>query len=184
MALETWNIDPTHSSIGFTVRHMVVAKVHGRFKKFDGKISLDGELPKLHAEVTIDASSIDTQVDARDNHLRSPDFFDAQRFPMITFQSTRAEASGKDRFKLVGDLTIRGVTREVSLEAELLGRVKDPWGQARLAFSAKGSLDRTQFGLTWNNVLESGGLLVGERIDLELEVEAVLATGAAPSKAA
>jgi polyisoprenoid-binding protein YceI len=182
MAIETWRIDTTHSSIGFTVRHMVVARVHGRFTRYEGRLFLNGDLLKAQAEVKIDAASIDTQVEARDNHLRSPDFFDVAAFPRVIFHSRRVEAAGANHYRVVGDLTLKDVTREVVLDAEFLGRVMDPFGTERLAFSARTSIDRKDFGLTWNKALETGGVLVGERIDIELDVQAVKA--AAGAKAA
>lgn len=175
MAIETWQIDSTHSSIGFTVRHMVVAKVHGRFTGYEGKVFLSGEFTSASAEVKIDAASIDTQVEARDNHLRSPDFFDVGAFPRIIFRSKRVEAAGKERYRVVGELTVKDVTREVELETEFLGRVTDPFGTERLAFSASTSIDRKDFGLTWNKALETGGVLVGERVDITLDVQVVKA---------
>jgi polyisoprenoid-binding protein YceI len=175
MAIETWQIDTTHSSIGFTVRHMVVAKVHGRFTRYEGRLFVNGNLARAQAEVKIDAASIDTQVEARDNHLRSPDFFDVAAFPRIIFRSKRVEEAGKERYRVVGDLTLREVTREVVLEVEFLGRVTDPFGAERLAFNARTSIDRKDFGLTWNKALETGGVLVGEHIDIELDVQAVKA---------
>ncbi|HEX8703166.1 MAG TPA: YceI family protein [Myxococcaceae bacterium] len=183
MASQTWQIDTTHSSIGFTVRHMVVAKVHGKFKQFSGQLTLNGEsLTAGTAEVEIDTGSIDTGVEARDNHLRSPDFFDVARFPRLRFRSQRVEQVGQDRYRVVGALTLRDVTREVVLETELLGRVTDPFGTERLAFSAHTRIDRREFGLTWNKAVEAGGVLVGDSVDISLDVQAVKA--AAVEKAA
>jgi polyisoprenoid-binding protein YceI len=174
MTLQTWQLDTTHSSIDFTVRHMVVAKVHGRFTRYEGRLWLDGEdLTRASVEVKIDASSIDTSVEARDNHLRSPDFFDVGAFPKIIFRSRRVVPVGEGRFHLVGDLTLRDVTREVVLDTELLGRLRDPFGTERIAFSARTHLNRRDFGLEWNQALETGGVLVGERVDLELNIQAV-----------
>ncbi|MBZ4414915.1 YceI family protein [Myxococcus sp. RHSTA-1-4] len=176
MAIQTWQLDTTHSSIGFTVRHMVVAKVHGRFTRFEGKLVLDGEdLTRGSAEVKMEAASLDTGVEQRDNHLRSPDFFDVAAFPKLIFRSRKVTASGKGRYLVTGDLTIRDVTREVVLDAELLGRMKDPWGNERLAFQATTSIDRKDFGLVWNQALETGGVLVGERVDISIDVQAVAA---------
>ncbi|WP_338869833.1 YceI family protein [Myxococcus stipitatus] len=174
MALKTWQLDTTHTTIGFMVRHMVVAKVHGRFTRFEGKVVVPGEdLAQGSVEVKIDATSIDTGVEQRDNHLRSQDFFDAGAFPKLIFRSKRVQDAGKGHYRVVGDLTIRDVTREVVLETELLGKVKDPWGNERLAFQASTSIDRKDFGLSWNQALEAGGLLVGERVDISLDVQAV-----------
>ena len=170
--MSTWNIDTTHSSIGFSVRHMVFAKVKGRFTSWKGTLELDPtDATKASVEVTVDAASVDTGTPDRDNHLRSADFFDAARFPEVTFRSTGVERAGA-ALRLTGALTIRGVTRDVVLEVRDGGRAKDPWGNQRVAFSATTSIDRREFGLTWNQALEAGGLLVGERVDLELEIQA------------
>lgn len=174
MARNTWNIDTTHSGIHFSVRHMVFAKVRGRFANWSGTVELDeNDISRSVVDVEIDAGSIDTGVTDRDNHLRSGDFFDAEAFPKLRFRSKRIESVGGERYQIVGDLTIRGVTREVVLETEYGGQAKDPWGNQRAAFTATTSLNRKDFGLTWNQVLETGGLLVGERVDIELEVQAV-----------
>ena len=177
-ALETklWNIDTTHSGIHFSVRHMVFAKVRGRLGAFRGTVEFDPGAPtRGTVEVEIDAASIDTGVVDRDNHLRSPDFLDVEAFPQLRFESTRVEKAGGDRYRIHGNLTIRDTTREVVLDAEYGGQAKDPWGNQRVAVSATTSIDRRDFGLEWNQVLETGGLLVGERIDIELEVQAVQA---------
>jgi polyisoprenoid-binding protein YceI len=185
MAIQTWQLDTAHSSIGFTVRHMVVAKVHGRFTRYAGKLTLFGEdLTRASVEVKIEAPSIDTGLEARDNHLRSPDFFDVAAFPKVIFRSKRVEAAGEGRYRVVGDLTLRAVTREVVLEAESLGRETDPFGTERLVFSARTQVDRKDFGLTWNKAMDSGALLVGERIDIELDVQAVKAVAVAEARAA
>ncbi len=179
MQATNWNIDTSHSGINFSVRHMVFAKVRGRFGTWTGKVTLDEEdLLRSSVEVEIDAASIDTGVADRDNHLRSPDFFDVGTFPKLTFKSKRMEAHGAG-YRLVGDLTIRDVTHEVTLEVESGGQAKDPWGNQRVAFTAKTSIDRTAYGLKWNQVLEAGGVLVGERIDIEIEVQAVKAAASA-----
>ncbi|HUH02970.1 MAG TPA: YceI family protein [Kofleriaceae bacterium] len=176
----TWNIDLSHSGIGFAVRHMVFARVRGRFGAFRGALQLDpGDLTRSRVEVEIDARSIDTGVADRDKHLRSPDFFDVESFPTLRFESTAIEAAGGERYRVRGALTIRDVTREVVLEVEYGGQAKDPWGNQRVAFTAKTSVDRGEFGLTWNQVLETGGILVGDRIEIELEVQAVQAAAAA-----
>jgi len=174
-----WNIDTVHSGINFSVRHMVVSKVRGRFTKYSGTLAIDdADLTRSVVEATIDAASIDTGTAQRDTHLRSPDFLDVERFPEIRFRGTRIDKVADDRYHLVGDLTIRDVTREVSLEVEYGGQAKDPWGNARIGFVAKATLDRKDFGLLWNQVLEAGGVLVGDRVDIELEVQAVRAAAA------
>lgn len=156
---------------------MVVSRVRGRFTKYDVKLSLDAEdLTRSSVQATIDVASIDTGVAQRDEHLRSADFFDAQKFPELRFQSKRIERVDDERYRLIGDLTIRDVTRELVLDVEYGGRAKDPWGNERTGFVAKASLDRKDFGLGWNQLLETGGVLVGERVELELELEAIKAS--------
>ena len=179
MTTNNWNIDTAHSGINFSIRHMVVSKVRGRFARFSGTLALDeGDLSRSVVEATIDAASIDTGTAQRDTHLRSPDFLDVERFPEIRFRSTRIHKLADDRYHLIGNLTVRDVTREVSLDVEYGGQAKDPWGNARIGFIAKATLDRKDFGLLWNQVLEAGGVLVGDRVDIELEVQAVRAAAA------
>lgn len=176
MKTHTWNFDAVHSAVGFSVRHLVFAKVRGRFTTWSGSLELnDDDLTESRVHVSIDASSIDTGTPDRDAHLRSPDFFDVAQFPALSFESSRIEALGGDRYRVYGDLTIRDVTREVVLESEFSGRAKDPWGNDRVAFTAKASIDRRDFGLKWNQALETGGVVVGERVEIELEVQAVKA---------
>ncbi|ABF86338.1 YceI-like family protein [Myxococcus xanthus DK 1622] len=176
MATTTWNIDTTHSAIHFSVRHMVIAKVRGSFRKYSGAISLDEQdITKSSVAVTIETASIDSGVEQRDTHLRSPDFFDVEKFPSITFKSTKVEKASGNGLKVTGNLTIRDITREVVLDAEQLGGAKDPWGNVKTAFEAKTSVDRRDFGLTWNQALEAGGVLVGEKIEIAIEVQAVKA---------
>jgi polyisoprenoid-binding protein YceI len=173
MANEAWQFDTSHSGIHFSVRHMVVAKVRGQFTKWSGTLSLDtDDLTKSSASVKIDAASIDTGEPQRDGHLRSADFLDVEKQPTIDFVSKRVTTSGKEKLSIVGDLTIRGTTREVTLDAEFAGRAKDPWGGERAGFSASTRIDRKDFGLTWNQVLEAGGILVGDHVDITIEVEA------------
>jgi polyisoprenoid-binding protein YceI len=173
---KTWNIDPAHSGANFSVRHMVISKVRGRFAKFHGKLALDEQdLTRSTVDVHIDASSIETGVADRDAHLRSPDFFDVERFPELTFSSKRIERLADDRYRVVGDLTIRGTTREVPLEVEVGGIEKDPWGNERAGFTARAQIERKDFGLAWNKVLETGGVVVGERVDIDIDIEGVRA---------
>jgi polyisoprenoid-binding protein YceI len=177
MTTNDWNIDTAHSGIYFSVRHMVVSKVRGRFVKYSGTLRLDdADIKRASVEVSIDASSIDTGVADRDAHLRSRDFFDVESFPTLRFRSTRVEPVDGARYRLIGDLTIRDVTREVSIDVEYGGRGKDPWGNERVGFVAQTSLDRKDFGLTWNQALEAGGILVGDRVDIELDIQAVRAS--------
>jgi polyisoprenoid-binding protein YceI len=179
MARTHWEIDVSHSAIHFWVRHLLISKVHGRFARWAGTIDLDDQdLTRSTVAVRIDAASIDTQVPDRDGHLRSPDFLDVARHPEITFGSKRIEKVG-DRYLVVGDLLLRGVAREVSLDVEFAGLARDPWGNERAGFSARANLDRKDFGLTWNAPLETGGVLVGERVEITIEVEAVKKAGTA-----
>jgi len=174
MTTSTWNLDTVHSAVGFSVRHLVFAKVRGRFTSWSGSLELDDDnLPGASVQVSIDAASIDTGTPDRDAHLKSADFFDVANYPTLSFKSNRVEALGGDRYRVHGDLTIRDVTREVVLESEFSGRAKDPWGNDRVAFTAKASVDRRDFGLKWNQALETGGVVVGERVDIEIEVQAV-----------
>jgi polyisoprenoid-binding protein YceI len=176
MTTSKWNIDPTHSGINFSVRHMVVSKVRGRFAKYSGSLELDEyDLTRSVVEATIDASSIDTGTAQRDEHLRSADFFDVTKFPELRFRSTSIEKLAEDRYRVTGELTIRDVTREVKLDVEYGGKNKDPWGNERVGFLATTALDRKDFGLGWNQLLETGGVLVGDRVEIELEVQGIKA---------
>jgi polyisoprenoid-binding protein YceI len=169
-----YTVDNAHSDITFSVRHMVFAKVRGHFTKWTAQLAYDAVAPaKSSVEVTIDAGSIDTREAQRDGHLKSPDFLDVEKHPSIVFKSRRVEAGAAKHYKLTGDLTIHGVTNETSLDVEELGRGKDPWGNERILFGAKGSINRNDFGLKWNQALEAGGVLVGEKVDFEVDVEVV-----------
>lgn len=171
-----WKIDPAHTQVGFEVKHMMFAKVRGQFDSPEGQIHLgpEGAFEESSVQVAIDASSIDTGVEDRDKHLRSADFLDAENHPEIRFASRGVRAGTGDGFTLVGDLTIRGETREVELAVESTGRGTDPWGNERAGFSASTTIDRRDFGLTWNQALEAGGVLVGHDVKIELEIQAVL----------
>jgi len=174
MANERWEIDSSHSSLHFSVRHLVIAKVRGSFTRWSGTVQVpNGDFSKATVNVTIDASSIDTGVAGRDAHLKSPDFFDAAQYPELKFVAKRVQPRSGTDLDVVGDLTIKGNTREVVLRVEQHGQAKDPWGNLRTAFTAKTSIDRKEFGLTWNQVLETGGVMVGDRVDIEAEIEAV-----------
>jgi len=172
-----WNIDPAHSLVEFSAKHMMITTVKGRFGGVSGTVTIDEKNPASSgAAVEIDAATIDTREPQREAHLRSPDFLDVERFPTIAFESTRIEggyANPGDRFRLIGNLTIRGTTREVTLDATYEGRGRDPWGGERASFSADTKIDRRDFGLTWNQALELGGVLVGNDIRILLEVQAV-----------
>jgi polyisoprenoid-binding protein YceI len=173
MTASTWDFDLSHSSVNFHVRHLMVSKVHGRFASWTGTLQLDdSDLTKSSLEVTIDTASIETKEAKRDAHLRSADFFDVEKFPHLTFKSTAIERSD-DGYLVTGDLTIHGITKSVKLEVEGGEVVKDPWGGTRTGFSAKTALSRKDFGLTWNVALEAGGFMVGDKIEITLEIEAV-----------
>jgi len=177
-ATTTWTIDPAHSTVEFAVKHLMISTVKGRFVDVTGTIRADERDPKRSSvEATMSVASIDTRVEQRDNHLRSADFFDVEKYPTIVFKSTRIEGDPTDEFRLVGDLTIRGVTREITLDAAFEGRGKDPWGGERAGFSARTKLNRKDFGLTWNQALETGGVVVGDEVKVSVEVELVKAQG-------
>lgn len=170
----TWTVDPAHTVAEFAVKHLMIATVKGRFGTVRGTLRLDEEQPTRSAvEIEIDAASIDTREEKRDEHLRSADFFDVAKYPTITFRSTRIEAAGADTYRVTGGLTMRGVTREVVLELEDAGSAVDPWGNPRRAFTARTRLDRHDFGLTWNQALETGGVLVGREVKVEVDVQFV-----------
>ncbi len=168
-------LDPSHTSVEFVVRHLMIAKVRGRFTKFDGQIELApaSDLP-LSITATIDAASIDTREDQRDAHLRSADFFDVETYPHLTFESERI-AGTPEAFTVEGKLTIHGITRAVTLSGSFEGRATDPWGGVRVGYAAHATINRKDFGLTWNAPLEAGGVVVGDEVRIELNVEAVLA---------
>jgi polyisoprenoid-binding protein YceI len=173
MAAQPWTIDKAHSDIFFTVRHMVITKVRGRFLEWDGTLALDEQdWPKSHVEVSIEAASISTNDEKRDGHLRSADFLDAEKFPKLTFKSTKVEKASGDKLKVTGDLTIRDVTKSVTLDVAVLGKAKDPWGNNKIAFNGKVAIQREEFGAKWNQALEAGGLLVGKEVDIDLELQA------------
>ena len=168
-----WQIDPGHTELAFIGRHFMLTKVRGRFTGLSGVIEVAEAPGDSTVAVTIDMTTLESGNAARDEHLRSADFFDVEQFPELRFLSKRIETKGEGRYRVVGDLTIHGVTREVALDAEYGGRATDPWGHDRLGFLAKASIDRRDFGLTWNQVVETGGVVVGERVEIELDVEAV-----------
>ena len=169
----TYALDVAHSQVGFAVRHMAVSKVRGRFTKFDGTIQVAEDPTQSSVNVTIDATSVDTQDETRNNHLRTNDFFDVENHPTWTFVSTSVVPDGK-KWKVTGDLTIRGITRPVTLDTSLEGVVKDPYGNLRVGFSATTSIVRGDFGVSFNGVMEAGGLVVAKKVDIDLELEATL----------
>jgi polyisoprenoid-binding protein YceI len=169
-----WTFDPTHTEVGFSVKHMMVTTVRGRFTDVKGTINLDeNNYANSSVEVEINANSIDTRNEQRDAHLRSADFLDTENYPTITFKSTDIEVLAEDELKVTGDLTVRGVTRPVTLEATVNGRGKSPFGTEVAGISLQGILPRKEYGLNWNVALETGGVLVGEKVKIEIEVEAV-----------
>jgi polyisoprenoid-binding protein YceI len=168
-----WVFDKPHTNLMFVARYAMLTKVRGRFGDFEGTIHVTEKPEDSSVELSIDAASITTDNDTRDNHLRSGDFLDLENHPTITFRSTKIELLGDDRLRVTGDLTIRGVTREVVLDAEYVGVGKDAYGRTRVAFSARTEIDRDDFGVSWNMALETGGLLVGKRVQIELEVQAL-----------
>lgn len=173
LAQNTYQIDVVHSKIGFGVKHMVIATVEGNFKKFNGTIQFDGEnVQSLQVEVTVDVNSINTDNEQRDNHLRSPDFFDVAKFPTATFKSKKVvERDGK--FILVGDLTLKGVTKEIEIPFTYNGKIIDPWNNERIGFEGETKINRKDFGLNWNKTLQNNSLLVGNEVTIKLHVEAV-----------
>jgi polyisoprenoid-binding protein YceI len=168
-----WEIDPAHSGVHFSVRHMMIANVRGEFGRVSGRVELDPtDIPRGSVHAVIDAASINTREAQRDQHLRSPDFLDAQAYPTLEFRSTRIERKGNDRLAVTGELTIRGITREVTLSVETDGvEHRDPYGNLRRGATATATLNRTDFGLTWNAALEAGGFLVGEEVKVTIDVQ-------------
>jgi polyisoprenoid-binding protein YceI len=175
--LTSWKVDPAHTNVEFAARHLMITTVKGRFTDVTGTVKSDDSDPAMgEVDITIASNSVDTREPQRDAHLRSPDFFDVENFPTLTFRSKRVEgAGGGDEFSLVGDLTIRGVTREVVLHVRSEGRVKDPWGGERAGFSATTKIKRSDFGLTWNQLLEAGGVAVGDEVKITIDAELVKA---------
>ncbi len=176
MAAEKWTFDAVHSSINFSVRHLVISKVRGRFKEWTGTLDIDEANPSAsRLEVVIAAASIDTDEPKRDEHLRNNDFLDVPNHPTITFRGTKVHKIDGSRLQLTGDLTIRGVTRPVTLDVEYSPTVKDPWGGERRAFTATTAINRMDFGVAFNPLMETGGFVVGDKIDIAVEVEVVKA---------
>jgi polyisoprenoid-binding protein YceI len=179
LAQSSWNIDPAHSRAGFTVRHLVISNVQGQFQKVTGAIQLDDkDVTKSSVAATIDTTTIDTRVPDRDKHLKSPDFFDVEKFPTITFKSTKVESAGEGKLRVTGDLTMHGVTKPVVLAVEgPTQEIKDPWGNARRGFSASTTVNRRDFGLTWSKTIEAGPV-VGDEVKIDIEAEIIKQAGA------
>ncbi len=177
-----WTTDPIHSSFEFAVRHMVVSTVRGRFDDFSVEADIDeDDLSRSTGKVAVKTASVNTREEQRDDHLRSPDFFAAEQYPDMTYVITKVEGAGSE-YAITGDLTIKDVTREVVLDAEITGPVADPWGNTRLGLSATGKLNRKEFGLSWNVVTEAGGLLVGDDVKITVEAEFVKAAETADAE--
>jgi polyisoprenoid-binding protein YceI len=168
----TWHVDPQHVEVGFAVRHLMISTVKGHFRTVSGVVRTEADdFATAEVDLTIDARSIETRDDARDAHLRSADFFDVEKYPSLTFKSRRVTSATKHHYVVVGDLTIHGVTREVSLDVVAEGFVRDPWGNEKAGFHATGTINRKDFGLAWNVMLETGGVVVGDEVKLNLEIE-------------
>lgn len=169
-----WTIDNGHSEVTFSARHMMLSTVRGRFNTFSGTIDFDEVDPvKSMVDIKIDTASIETRDEKRDGHLKSPDFFEVEKYPVMAFKSTKIEKTGAETGKLHGDLTIKGVTKPVVLDVQYNGQAKSPWGATSAGFSGKTSIDRKDWGLTWNVALETGGILVGDKINIEIDLELV-----------
>jgi polyisoprenoid-binding protein YceI len=168
----TWVIDAAHTNVGFSIKHLMIATVRGSFTQAQGTVKVDENDPTTaEIDITIPTASVTTRDEKRDAHLRSPDFFDVERFPNMTFRSKRVERVSGDSFRVIGDLTIRDVTKEVALDVELAGRAKDPWGNEKAGFEATTKINRSDYGLTWNAALETGGVLVGDDVKITIEAE-------------
>jgi len=173
-SLTSWTFDPAHTEVGFAVKHLMIATVKGRFAEVHGTVRMDETDPtSAEVEVAIGVASIHTGNADRDAHLRSPDFFDAERFPTITFRSRRVEPGTDGTLRLLGDLTIRGVSRPVELAVRSEGAIQDPWGNRRAGFSAGLRIKRSDFGITWNQLIEAGGVAVGDEVRISLEAELI-----------
>ncbi len=167
-----WKIDNSHSSVQFSVRHMLITNVVGKFDNYDIRFVSNGDdFAKSEVEVTIQANSINTDNEKRDEHLRSDDFFAADEFPTLTFQANEFKKVSDNKYKLIGDLTMRGTTKRVELDALFIGKVNDPWGNTRVGFEIKGTVNRFDYGLKWNNAIETGGLVVGETVNITANVQ-------------
>jgi polyisoprenoid-binding protein YceI len=171
----TWVIDPIHSSVGFEVKHMMISTVRGHFRQFEGTLEAAEDYHDSRVSGSVEVASIDTNNADRDEHLLSPDFFDAEHYPQILFESTAIEHVLLGTYRVTGRLTIKDVTREIQVETSVEGAAVDPWGKDRVGIAARGGIDRTEFGLTWQQSLSKGGLLVGEQVAMRLDISAVRA---------
>lgn len=178
----SWQIDPAHSHIYFTVRHMMISKVRGHFPVFNGTVNYDAENPtNTTVDIEADINSINTNDEKRDNHLKSPDFFNATEFPIMHFKSTKIEQTDEENGKLYGDLTIKNVTKPIVLDVEFAGTAKSPWGTTNAGFSAAATINRQDWDLTWNAPIETGGVLVGDKVKIEIELELIQQLEAVPA---
>jgi polyisoprenoid-binding protein YceI len=179
---EVYAVDPGHSEVSFQVRHLV-SQVRGRFNQFAGTISLNPQkMADSSVEFTVKAASVDTALPDRDKHLRSPDFFDVDKQPEITFKSTSIKATGKDAYAVTGNFTLRGVTKPITLPVTFLGAAKDPWGNERAGFETSTTINRKDYGMVWNAALDNGGVILGDEVKIEINLEAIKAKPAAPKK--
>ncbi|MBM6618932.1 YceI family protein [Bacillus suaedaesalsae] len=176
MTVSNWALDASHSSVDFSVRHMMIAQVKGSFNEFSASISADPQdLTTGSIQFNVELASVDTRSEDRDNHLRSADFFEVEKYPTMTFSSTNIEKVDEDEYKVTGDLSLHGVTRQETFTVTYEGTGKDPWGNEKVGFSAEGKLNRSDYGLTWNAALETGGVLVGDQIKVSLQIQAAKA---------
>lgn len=176
MAKTKWTLDQAHSAVDFSIKHMMIANVKGSFKSFDAVIEADtADLTTAELSFTVDLASIDTRNEDRDNHLRSADFFDVENHPKLTFTATNIVSKGDGEYDVTGDLTLHGVTKSETITVTYEGSGKDPWGAEKAGFSADGVLKRSDYGLTWNAALETGGVLVGDKVKIHLEIQAAKA---------
>lgn len=174
MTQAKWVVDPSHTLVEFSVRHMMFATVKGRFGTIDGAVFGNAtDLAGAEIEMSLDAASVDTKEPNRDQHLRSADFFDVENHPKVLFRSAQVQPNGTNRYKLTGDLTIRGVTKQVEWDLDFNGHGKDPWGQERIGLSAETRINRKEFGLNWNAALEAGGFLVGDEVQIAVQMQAI-----------
>lgn len=172
-ALGTFALDASHTQFGFVARHLMVSKVRGRFTEFEGTVTVGESITDSTIDITIQSKSISTNDENRDTHVRSDDFLNVEKFPTLKFNSTKIEPAGKNKYAVTGDFTVRDITRPIVLDVEFEGVIQDPWGNQRLGFSATGEINRDEFGVTWNAAIEAGGVVVGPKIKLEIEAEAV-----------
>lgn len=182
LAAETYSVDPGHSEVGFTVRHLVT-NVRGRFNDFSGKVNMDPKnLTAASVEFHIKTTSIDTAVPDRDKHLRTADFFDVEKFPEISFKSDSVKSTGKDKFDVTGTLTMHGVSKKVTLPVSFLGQAKDPWGGTRAGFETSTTINRKDYGIVWNKAVDNGGVLLGDDVKVDINIEAKVDAPAAEKK--